>query len=77
MVLLDILGLACIALLIVDLIDTIDTRDWVPQKPFKCSLCMGFWVSSIPLMVMYGFRGLIYAGIASLTTELIDRHLNK
>lgn len=76
MVLLDILGLACIALLITDLIDTIDVGEKVPQKPFKCSLCMGFWVSVPFLFGLYGLRGLFYAGIASLTTELIDRYLN-
>ena len=77
MVLLDILGLSCIALLIVDLIDTIDVGLKVPQKPFKCALCMGFWVSLVPMCVMYGWRGPILAGISSLVTELIDRHLNK
>ena len=77
MVLIDILGMACIALLIVDLIDTIDEGQKVPQKPFKCSLCMGFWVSVVPLIVMHGFRGLFMAGITAVTTEIIDRYLNR
>ena len=75
--LIDILGLACIALLIVDLIDTIDTGEKVPQKPFKCSLCMGFWLSVVPHLALHGFRGLFLAGITAVATELIDRYLNR
>lgn len=75
--LINILGMACIAAMYVDLIDTLDTEEIVPQKPFKCALCSGFWLSVIPFIVIYGLQGLLIAGITGVTTELIDRKLNQ
>ncbi len=73
----NLLGFASLGAILVDFIDTIDTNQKLPQKPFKCALCLGYWYSVIPLVGMYGFRGFLLAGIVGLLTEIIDRYLNK
>lgn len=73
----NILGFASLGAILVDFIDTIDTKQILPQKPFKCALCLGYWYSVIPLVAMYGLNGFLYAGIVGVTTETIDRYLNK
>lgn len=73
----DILGMAYLALLVLDLIDTMDKHEKLPQKPFKCALCLGYWTSVVPMIAIYGFRGLWLAAIVSIVTELTDRFLHK
>ena len=72
-----ILGLASLAILWLDIVDTIDEDEKLPQKPFKCALCMGYWISVVPMIVTYGTRGIYIAAIVSIVTELTDRFLHK
>ena len=72
----NILGMACMATLIVDLIANIDTKEILPQKPLKCALCMGFWLSIGINLIVYGFEGILYSAITGVVAELIDRKLN-
>lgn len=75
--LISILGFTSLAYLIVDLTDTIDKYNSLPQKPFKCSLCMGFWLSVVPNFLMFGWQGILVSAITAVTTETLDRRLNK
>jgi hypothetical protein len=69
----SIIGFASLAHLLVDLIETIDTNNWAPRKPFKCDLCMGFWLSVWPLVDMYGFKGILAAAITGVTSDVLYR----
>jgi hypothetical protein len=71
------IGFACMAFLVVDLIDTVDTNNKVHQKPFKCTLCMGFWLSVIPLTTIYGLDGILAAAVVGVSAETLDRQMNK
>jgi len=75
--LINILGFASLATILVDLLDTLDTEQKLPQKPFKCALCMGTWLSVLPLIGMYDLQGILMAGMSGVSAELIDRLLNK
>lgn len=69
----EILGLACLATLILNTnwyADTIFDR-----KPFSCAMCSGFWYSVGILVALYGWHGLGYAAIVGITAEFIDRKL--
>lgn len=70
---LQLLGWACIAHLYVDLVSTVDTRNTLPQKPFKCDLCMGFYLSVLPLLYTNGLVGILYAAIVGVTADFIFR----
>lgn len=73
----NILGSAFLAVLLLDLIDTIDTKSKLPQKPFKCALCLGYWSSILPMLLIYGYKGIYVSAIVSIVTELTDRFLHK
>lgn len=63
----SIIGLACIANLIVDMATHFD----LPEKPFQCDQCMGFWISVGPLTYQYGFTGFCAAGIVAILANTI------
>jgi len=69
-----ILGFASLTHLLVDFISTLDTR--LPNKPFKCDLCMGFWISVIPALIQYNLTGVLVAAITAITADLIFRIKN-
>lgn len=73
----NILGLASLAILWLDVVDTIDKHEKLPQKPFRCALCMGYWISVVPMILTYGIRGIWLAATVSIVTELTDRFLHK
>ena len=72
MILLELLGYACLTHIAVDFISSFDLPE-LPNKPFKCDLCMGYWLSVLPLMVTHDLRGIIYAGIVGVLADLIFR----
>jgi hypothetical protein len=74
MILLQILGFACLAHLIVDMITHLDIK-WLPEKPFKCDMCMGYWISIIPFMIQFGLVGILYAAISGVTANLIYKYI--
>jgi len=63
----SIIGLACIANLIVDVAQHFD----LPEKPFQCDMCVGFWFSVGPLTYQYGFTGFCAAGIVAILANII------
>mgnify|MGYP005989162457 CR=1 FL=1 len=63
----SIIGLACLANLIVDL----SIHFNLPEKPFQCDQCMGFWISVGPLTILHGWEGFCAAGIVAILSNLI------
>lgn len=68
---LDIIGWVCITHLIVDFISTLNLN--IPNKPFKCDMCMGTWLSLIPLCISYGFRGVFLSAIVGILADILFR----
>jgi hypothetical protein len=76
MILLDIIGYAALGHIIVDFINHLDLPE-IPNKPFKCDMCFTTWYSILPLVLEYGLKGFIYAGLAGVTADLIFRIKNR
>lgn len=72
---LQILGFACLAHLAADLISYLSPE--LPQKPFQCNMCMGWWLSFIPFIWQFGLIGILYAAITGIVSELIYRIINR
>ena len=66
----QVIGFACIGHLLTDFITSFDLPE-LPDKPFRCDMCMTFWITIIPMMVMYGWQGFLYAGISSVVANYI------
>ena len=56
--LLQILGFACVGHLVTDFITNFDLPE-LPNKPFRCDMCMTYWISIIPLMAVWFKRCVI------------------
>lgn len=69
----NLIALACLTHLVVDFIVTIDTKDLLQMKPFKCDMCMGFWLSVVPLVYVNGLIGIPYAAAVGVMADLIYR----
>lgn len=69
--LLNIIGAACLGHLLADF----NTHFNLPQKPFQCDMCMSFWVSIIPFILIYGLSGLFYSAISAVLSNLIYKYL--
>ena len=69
----ELIGWACLAHIAVDFLSYLDEDDMIYEKPFKCDLCMGYWLSVLPLVVGYGSYGFLYAGIVGVLADLIFR----
>lgn len=69
-----ILGFASIANLMTDLLDRFPE---LPNKPFKCNMCSGFWYSILPAIVLYGLEGILISAITGMTSELLYRITNR
>lgn len=68
----NIIGTAALGHLAADFL----TRfEWLPDKPFKCNMCLTFWLSIIPFMFLYDVWGILVASIAAITSELIYKIL--
>lgn len=72
---LQILGFACLAHLAADLISYLSPE--LPQKPWQCNMCMGWWLSFIPFIWQFGLIGILYAAITGIVSELIYRIINR
>ena len=70
---LQIIGFACLGHLVTDFIAHFDLPE-LPSKPFKCDMCMTYWISIIPLMVQFGFKGILYAAISSIIANIIFKY---
>ena len=72
---LQLIGWASLAHILIDLIEELNIK--VPNKPFKCNLCLGYWISVIPLTIQYGLSGIVYAAISGVLSEVIFRVINR
>lgn len=77
--LIKLLGIASLGVMIQDFppYQWIVDRLRLPEKPFKCTLCFTFWLSTGPLVSIYGYEGIVYAAFSAMTSELLDRHIWK
>ena len=69
-----ILGIAALGHLGADLASQFDR---LPNKPFKCNMCLTFWMSIVPSIALYGYRGILISAIAAITSETIYRIINR
>lgn len=74
MILLNILGAAALGHLGADF-----AEQWskLPAKPFKCNMCMTWWLNIIPFIYIYKWEGILYTAIAAVTSELIYKQIIK
>ncbi len=72
-IIVQLIGFACLAHLIVDFIVTLD-RDWIPNKPFKCDKCFAFWLSIGPMIIQYGIKGVLYSAIIAIISQTIFKY---
>lgn len=71
-IVLQIIGFASLGHLAADFLNGFEK---LADKPFKCNMCMSYWLSFIPFIFIYGAVGLLYAATASIVSELIFRKL--
>jgi hypothetical protein len=70
----QILAIACLVILIINH-DLWQRVEW-KSKPFACALCMGWWLSVVPLTLLHMWWGPVYAALTAVLVEFIDRKLN-
>lgn len=71
---LQILGFASLAHLGADFLSQFDR---LPNKPFKCNMCSGFWYSIGPFIALYGWEGILLSSITGILSEAIYRIINR
>ena len=71
---LNIIGFAALAHLGTDFLSQFE---WLPNKPFKCNMCSGFWYSIGPFIALYGWQGILLSAITGVTSEIIYRIINR
>ena len=54
---------------------TLDKEDDLPAKPFKCDMCLTYWMSVVPLCIQFGPVGILYAAIAGVTANIIYKYI--
>jgi hypothetical protein len=74
-IILQIIGFACLGYLASDLMVTLDKEDHLPNKPFKCDMCLSYWISIIPFMVQFGLIGIIYAAMSAVTANILYKYI--
>lgn len=67
-----ILGMACVGHILTDFLEQFDR---LPNKPFKCNLCLTTWLSLVPAIYIYGWEGPLIAAIAGVVSETIYKKL--
>jgi len=68
-----IIGIASLAHLVADILQPLPE---LPNKPWKCNMCMGFWLAIIPAIALYGWEGILLSAITGITSEAIYKILN-
>lgn len=69
---LQIIGLACLAHILVDFIQHWD-KEYLNIKPLNCELCMGTWISIVPLTLQFGWEGFCASAIVGVLSDVIYR----
>ena len=67
-----IIGMAAIGYLVVDF--NLQFEE-LPNKPYKCCLCLTWWISLFPAMWVYGWEGIFVAAIAGIVSETISQKI--
>jgi|14_taG_2_1085336.scaffolds.fasta_scaffold04544_3 hypothetical protein len=70
----QVIGFACMANILVDFISHFNMPR-VPDKPFRCDMCMGVWISIIPFCMQFGWAGLLYASITGISANLLYKYI--
>lgn len=68
---LTLIGFAALGHLAADFLNQFEK---LPMKPFKCNACLTYWTSLIPLIFLYEWYGILYAGIAAIISEIIYKN---
>lgn len=69
-----ILGMASLGHLIADFLEPLPE---IPNKPFKCNMCLSTWITLLPACVLYGYEGILVAAITGIVSETIYKILNR
>lgn len=72
--LIQIVGFACLAYIVVDFISHFELT-WLPNKPFRCDMCMAAWMSVGPLCAQFGLIGILYAAISGVLANLLYKYI--
>ena len=72
-IIIQIIGFACLGHIVTDFISHWNLAK-LPDKPFRCDMCMTYWISIIPLIMQFGFIGILYAAISSVTANTIFKY---
>ena len=72
-ILIQIIGFACLGHLVTDFISSFDLKE-LPDKPFRCDMCMTYYIAIIPLMAQFGFKGILFAAISSIIANFIFKY---
>ncbi len=72
MIILNILGAAALGHLGADFLQQFNR---LPAKPFKCNMCLTFWLNIGVFIFLYGMPGVWYAALAAIGSELIYKQL--
>jgi hypothetical protein len=67
-----ILGAASLGHMAADLLSQFER---LPDKPFKCNMCMSFWLSIIPFIFIYGADAIFISAISSIISEFIYKKI--
>lgn len=71
---LQILGFAALAHLLVDFISHFNLPE-LPDKPFRCDMCMAAWISVIPFVIQFGWMGVLYAAMSGVVANFIYKYI--
>jgi len=55
--------------------DFLSRYEWLWDKPFKCNMCLTFWLSFTPFIFQNGYEGIFYAALASIISELYFKYI--
>ena len=68
----ELLGFAALGHLVADFLANQFSR--LPAKPFHCDMCMTFWISIVPYIALYGFRGILYASLSAIISNTLYKY---
>ena len=76
--LIQIIGMASLMAMMMNFEPLTDLIDkWLNFKPFNCTLCLTFWLTIGPNIMMHGVQGPLWSALEAVLAELIDRRLNE
>ena len=76
--LIQIIGMASLMAMMMNFEPLTDLIDkWLNFKPFNCTLCLTFWLTIGPNIMMHSAYGPLFSALEAVLAELIDRRLNE